>query len=115
MIYGLGAARGGSIGVRCTPTLGLGYRKSTSRGMIDVSKRHVVLPLSMHNRYSLAATVGGVMRALGYRDEDRKVVHDTMEQLESYEQVVEFAESVTRSIGCPIRLDPSRRGSHPQP
>jgi hypothetical protein len=83
--------------------------------MIDISKGFVRIPLSHHNRYSLAATVGGVMSALGYRDKDRKVVHDTMQQLESYEQVVEFAESVTQSIGCPIRLDPSRMGWHRQP
>jgi len=76
--------------------------------MIDVSKRYVVLPPPMHNRYSLAATVGGVMHALGYRDEDRKTVHDTMEQLESYQQVAEFAVDITTRIGCPIRLDPQR-------
>lgn len=83
--------------------------------MIDVSKGFVRIPLSHHNRYSLAATVGGVMSALGYRDEDRKVVHDTMQQLESYEQVVEFAEAVTQSIGCPVRLDPSHRARHSSP
>ena len=75
--------------------------------MIDVSKGYVELPRPMHNRMSLAATVGGVMRALGYRDEDRKTVHNTMKQLESYDQVIEFALSVTNAIGCPIRLDPN--------
>lgn len=80
--------------------------------MIDVSKGYIPLPLSMHNRRSLSATVGGVMRALGYRDEDRKTVHDTMEQLDSYQQVAEFAVDVTTRIGCPIRLDPSKDHLH---
>jgi len=78
--------------------------------MIDISKGYIPLPLSMHNRYSLAATVGGVMHALGYRDEDRKTIHDTMEQLEGYQQVAEFAVDITTRIGCPIRLDPTAWG-----
>jgi len=78
--------------------------------MIDISKGYIPLPLSMHNRYSLAATVGGGMHALGYRDEDRKTIHDTMEQLEGYQQVAEFAVDITTRIGCPIRLDPTAWG-----
>ena len=82
--------------------------------MIDVSKGYIPLPISMHNRRSLTATVGGVMRALGYRDEDRKIVHDTMEQLDTCQQRIEFAVEVTSRIGCPIRLDPGKfRGNDP--
>lgn len=73
-------------------------------GLIKTNNGHVNVSGSHRCRTSLIATVSDILRKQGYTQEDITEVDRMLKGLDTYQEVVDTALSVAKSVGLPISM-----------